>query len=71
MRKFAVFSDSAVKHDLPILGYAKQYANGQWVFSPAVRTGRKATGKRYRSFEKCLPRWTGGLDRTRSEEVFD
>jgi len=67
MRRFCVFMAIGTSKG-PVLGYAKQYTNGQWVFSPAVQTGRRATGKRFRSFEACLPKWTGGLDRTMSEE---
>ena len=68
MKKYVVIRTLAGGEDAGVLGYAKQYANGQWVFSPAVCTGRKPTGKRYKTYEACLPSWTGGVDGTRSEK---
>jgi len=57
--------------DGDVVGYAKRYANGQWVFSPSVASGKKPTGKRFRKFEDCIPKWAGGVDSTRSEVVID
>lgn len=53
----------------PVLGYARQYSYGRWVFKPSVASGKRAINKRFGSFEACLPDWTGGLDATRSEWV--
>ena len=68
MRTFVFFKDGDGVNSAP-LGYAKQYANGRWVFSPAVWTGkRKPPRKTFKTMEAALPKWTGGLDATFSIE---
>ena len=71
MKRIRVIKTYADGTDGPVMGYAKQYSNGQWVFAPAAWTGRKQSKKRYRSFDDVIPRWAGGLDGTRSELVVD
>jgi hypothetical protein len=69
MRVFAVYRDIVGKPRVRI-GLAKNYVNGQWVFVPDPTTGRDpVAGRRARSFEACLPHWTGGLDATSSERI--
>lgn len=67
MKTYVLIRVYADGQDGGVLGYAKRYVDGSWVFAPAVSTSRRATGKRYRSMEACLPKWTGGLDATRTE----
>ena len=67
MKVYRVIRTYADGTDGPVQGYAKQYANGQWVFAPALSTGRKQTKKRHKSFDTVIPKWAGGLDGTRSE----
>lgn len=67
MKTYRVIRTFAGGKDGHTLGFAKQYANGKWVFQPSLESSHKPTGKRFPTFEACLPRWTGGLSGTRSE----
>lgn len=46
------------------LGVARKVADG-WRFMP-LTTSRSPSRKSHATWEKALPRWTGGLDRTES-----
>lgn len=53
---------------LPLLGWATQYRSG-WKFYATARHGGRQSRKYHPTFEASLPRWTGGLDGTQSEEA--
>lgn len=67
METYSVIRTLAGGNGEHLAGFAKRYASGQWVFQPALGTGRKSTKKRYRTLDACIPKWAGGVDGTRSE----
>jgi hypothetical protein len=64
---YAIIMTRADGTDGPIMGYMKQYSDGRWTFKPAVRTGKKPTGKRFTNYDDAIPKWAGGIDGTRAE----